>query len=226
MKTKQLVRNFLSILAGLAILVTISACSGPSIDGNWTSPSAAKEMYDEGLKDYIGNAFEYSDHSIEDIMTGTEVNLVIKEDKATFELVLDIDEEMFVTALKDEQQAAVEAELANMGLTYDGLSAEEKAELDAGLASDEDLRELVKTVIEGMASEMGGTYQSDKGHISGTLFKANVDRGSKTLDITEVDNTIGGEFVVQGESYQYTYKDGKLILEGETDEYDMVFEKK
>lgn len=226
MKTKQLFKYLVSSLAALAMLLVLSACSGPSIDGNWTSPSAAKEMYDEGLKEYMGDSFEYSDHSIEEIMTGTEVNLIIKDNKATFELVLAIDEEMFVTALKDEQKAAIETELANMGLKYDELSAEEKAEVDAGISSEEDIREIVKAVIDGMASEMGGTYQSEKGHISATLFKANVDRGSKTLDITEVDNGLGGELVVKGESYQYTYKDGKLTLEGETDEYDMVFEKK
>lgn len=223
------VKFILVSLAAVAVLAGLSACSllqGESVDGNWTSPTAAKDMYDEMLKAAGDDVFTYSDHSIEEIITKGEVNLDIKDDKASFEVKLHVDDEAFFKALKDEQDAAVRTELEKQGLNYDALTPEEKAELNAGLQSDEMIREWVSTAINELADEIDGTYSADENIIHTNVFKADFNRSSKTFEITEIGSAFGDDIVKEGESYQYTYKDGKLTLEGEKDEDDMVFEKK
>lgn len=223
---KKYFKYLLASLAGFTLLFALVACSKPSIDGSWTSPTAAQDLYDEVLTEDMEDLFAYSEHTIEEILTGSEVNLSVKDDKAVFELALMVDAETFFTALKAEQEAAVQTELANMGINYDELSEDEKRELAAELASDEDIRELVKLAIEEMASQMGGTYDADKGQVSTIFFKADVNRSNETLEMTEVNSALENEYIVEGEAYQYSYKDGQLIIEGETDEDDMIFEKK
>lgn len=219
----------LASLIAVAVFVGLSACSllqGESVDGNWTSPTAAKGMYDEMLKAAGDDVFTYSDHSIEEIVTKGEVNLDVKDDKATFEVKLHVDDEAFFKALKDEQDAAVRKELENQGLDYDALTDEEKKELNENLQSDEAIRQFVDEAIDGLAKEISGTYSADENIIHTNVFKADVNRSSKTFEITEIGSAFGDDIVKEGESYQYTYKDGKLTLEGEKDEDDMVFEKK
>lgn len=226
---KTTVKFVLFSFTALVLFIGLSACSllqGESIDGNWTSPTAAKEMYDEMLKAAGNDVFTYSDHSIEDIITKGEVNLNIKDDKASFEVELHVDDDAFFKAMKDEQDAAVREELKKQGLDYDALTAEEKEELNANLQSDEMIREWVDTAITGLANEISGTYSADKNVIHTNVFKANVDRSSETFDITKIGSAFGHDIVKEGESYQYTYEDGKLTLEGEKDKDDMVFEKK
>ena len=144
MKKNHLVRLVLASLTALVLALGLSACSllqGESIDGSWTSPTGAQAMYQEALAATGSEeVFTYSDHSLEEILTKAESDLTVKDDKATMTMSIHIDSEAFLTALKDEQMAAVTSELEKMGYTYEELDAATKAQVDASLHSDEDIQ--------------------------------------------------------------------------------------
>lgn len=73
---------------------------------------------------------------------------------------------------------------------------------------------------------MNGTYDAETGLVKADVFEADVKRSSKTFEITSINEAIGEGIIVTGENYQYSYKDSVLTLEGETDDDDIVFEKK
>lgn len=230
MKKKSIFRVALASLATLFLALGLSACSmfqGESIDGVWTSPTGAEVLYQEAL-DAAGSEdiFTYSDHSVEEIFTKVDLDLDVKDDKATLSMTMHIDSDAFFTALKDEQQAAFKEELKKMGYTYEELDAETKAQADASLLSDSDIQKLVDEAIEQMAVTLNGTYDAKTGTVIADVFKADVDRTGETFAITKVNDAVGEGVVVTGESYQYSYKDGVLTLEGNSDEDDIVFEKK
>lgn len=222
---------FTRILTGLSLLVVVialSACSlfqGESVDGDWTSQELAAIMHDQVVAN-SDDLFTYSDHTLQEILTKAEFNANIKDDKASFEIILFVDEEAFFTAMKDEQELAIRQAVAEAGGDYDSLPAEQKAMVEAQKQSDDEIRELVKTTIDLVATSVDGTYSAEKGYIQTTLFKADVDRVAETFDITEITSVRGKDFATAGESYVYSYKDGKLILEGETDKDDLILEKK
>lgn len=225
---KNLFSRILTGLSLLVVVIALSACSlfqGESVDGDWTSHELAAIMYDN-VAEASGEIFTYSDHSIQEILTKAEFNANIKDDKAAFEIVLFVDEEAFFTAMKDEQEAAIRQAVADAGGDYDSMSDEQKALVGAQKQSDDEIRELVKTTIDLVAASVDGTYSAEKGYIQTTLFKADVDRVAETFDITEITSVRGKDFATAGESYVYSYKDGKLTLEGETDKDDLVLEKK
>lgn len=223
---------FSRIVTGLSLLVAVlalSACSffqGESVDGEWTSSSLSTERYEEIVNGMDGGAFTYSDHNFQEILTQSEVRLNIKDDKAVFEFQLVVDEEAFFTAMKDEQDAAIRQAVADLGLNYDELPADQQALFNESKQSDEQIREFVQTAIEDLATGFSGTYSAEKGRVSAVLFEANVDRGAEVFEITQVNPAYDRGGLAQGEAYRYSYKDGKLTLEGETDEDDLVFEKK
>ena len=230
MKKNHLLRLVLASLAALVLALGLSACSllqGESIDGSWTSPTGAQAMYQEALAATGSEeVFTYSDHSLEEILTKAELDLTVKDDKATMTMSMHIDSEAFLTALKDEQMAAVTSELEKMGYTYEELDAATKAQVDASLLSDEDIQKLVDESIDQMASSLNGTYDAEIGLVQADVFEADVKRSSKTFEITSINEAIGEGIIVTGENYQYSYKDSVLTLEGETDDDDIVFEKK
>ena len=222
-------RLVLKSLFVVMAFIGLSACSllqGESIDGNWTSPTAAKDMYDEIIKAAGEGVFTYTDHSFAELVTQSEIELDIKDDKAVFEVFIHIDEEAFVNALKEEQEAVVRAEFEKQGLSYDNLTPEEKTQMQAEMQSEDMMRTFISETIGHLAKDMGGSYSAEKGLIQATVFQADVNRGSRVFEIKKVGGAFGKDFVKKGESYQYTYEDGKLTLEGEKDEDDMVFEKK
>lgn len=226
---KNLFSRMLAGLSLLFVLAGLSACSffqGESVDGNWTSSAMSQELYDEVVTSAGDGIFTYSDHTFQEIITKSEVNLAIKDDKAVFEVLLFVDEEALFSALKDEQDAAVRQALADAGVNYDELSEEQKAALDAEKQSDEQVRTYVASMIDGLAAGLDGSYSAEKGSISATFLEANVDRTAEVFEITKVNKTYNQGDVAEGESYEYSYKDGKLTLEGETDEDDLIFEKK
>ena len=183
-------------------------------------------MYQEALAATGSEeVFTYSDHSLEEILTKAELDLTVKDDKATMTMSMHIDSEAFLTALKDEQMAAVTSELEKMGYTYEELDAATKAQVDASLLSDEDIQKLVDESIDQMASSLNGTYDAETGLVKADVFEADVKRSSKTFEITSINEAIGEGIIVTGENYQYSYKDSVLTLEGETDADDIVFEK-
>ena len=184
-------------------------------------------MYQEALAATGSEeVFTYSDHSLEEILTKAELDLTVKDDKATMTMSMHIDSDAFFTALKDEQMAAVTSELEKMGYTYEELDATTKAQVDASLLSDEDIQKLVDESIDQMASSLNGTYDAETGLVQADVFEADVKRSSKTFEITSFNEAIGEGIIVTGENYQYSYKDSVLTLEGETDDDDIVFEKK
>ena len=209
MKKNNLLRLVLASLAALVLALGLSACSllqGESIDGSWTSPTGAQAMYQEALAATGSEeVFTYSDHSLEEILTKAELDLTVKDDKATMTMSMHIDSDAFFTALKD---------------------AATKAQLDASLLSDEDIQKLVDESIDQMASSLNGTYDAETGLVQADVFEADVKRSSKTFEITSFNEAIGEGIIVTGENYQYSYKDSVLTLEGETDDDDIVFEKK
>ena len=229
MKKNHLVRLVLASLSALVLAIGLSACSlfqGESIDGSWTSPTGAEAMYQEALVAAGSEeVFTYSDHTLEEILTKAELDLVVKEDKATMSMSMHIDSDAFFTALKDEQMAAVTSELEKMGYTYEELDATTKAQVDASLLSDEDIQKLVDESIDQMASSLNGTYDAETGIVTADVFEADVNRSNKTFEITSVNSAVGEGLITTGESYQYSYKDSVLTLEGETDADDIVFEK-
>ena len=169
--------------------------------------------------------FTYSDHTLEEILTKAELDLGVKEDKATLTMSMHIDSDAFLTALKDEQQAAVTSELEKLGYTYEELDAATKAQVDASMLSDADLQQLVDDSIAQMATALNGTYDAETGIVTADVFEADVNRSNKTFEITSVNSAVGEGLITTGESYQYSYKDSVLTLEGETDADDIVFEK-
>ena len=106
MKKNHLVRLVLTSLSALVLAIGLSACSvfqGENIDGSWTSPTGAQAMYQEALAATGSEeVFTYSDHSLEEILTKAELDLTVKDDKATMTMSMHIDSEAFLTALKDE----------------------------------------------------------------------------------------------------------------------------
>ena len=229
MKKNHLVRLVLASLTALVLALGLSACSllqGESIDGSWTSPTGAQAMYQEALAATGSEeVFTYSDHTLEEILTKAELDLVVKEDKATLTMSMHIDSDAFLTALKDEQQAAVTSELEKLGYTYEELDAATKAQVDASMLSDADLQQLVDDSIAQMATALNGTYDAETGIVTADVFEADVNRSNKTFEITSVNSAVGEGLITTGESYQYSYKDSVLTLEGETDADDIVFEK-
>lgn len=229
MKKNTLFRLILASLSVLVLAVGLSACSlfqGESIDGFWTSPTGAEAMYQEALVAAGSeDVFTYSDHTLEEILTKAELDLVVKEDKATLTMSMHIDSDAFLTALKDEQQAAVTSELEKLGYTYEELDAATKAQVDASMLSDADLQQLVDDSIAQMATALNGTYDAETGIVTADVFEADVNRSNKTFEITSVNSAVGEGLITTGESYQYSYKDSVLTLEGETDADDIVFEK-
>lgn len=229
MKKSTLFRFILASLSALVLVAGLSACSlfqGESIDGSWTSPTGAEAMYQEALTAAGSEeVFTYSDHTLEEILTRAELDLVVKDDKATLTMSMHLDSDTFFTALKDEQTAAVNSELEKMGHTYEELDATIKAQVEAMLPSDEDLKKLVDDSIDQMATSLNGTYDAKKGVVTADVFKADVHRSSKTFEITKVNAAIGEGLIVKGENYQYGYKNSVLTFEGEKDTDDIVFEK-
>lgn len=229
MKKNHLVRLVLASLTALVLALGLSACSllqGESIDGSWTSPTGAQAMYQEALAATGSEeVFTYSDHTLEEILTKAELDLGVKEDKATLTMSMHIDSDAFLTALKDEQQAAVTSELEKLGYTYEELDAATKAQVDASMLSDADLQQLVDDSIAQMATALNGTYDAETGIVTADVFEADVNRSNKTFEITSVNSAVGEGLITTGESYQYSYKDSVLTLEGETDADDIVFEK-
>lgn len=229
MKKNTLFRLVLASLSTLVLAIGLSACSlfqGESIDGSWTSPTGAEAMYQEALVAAGSEeVFTYSDHTLEEILTKAELDLVVKEDKATLTMSMHIDSDAFLTALKDEQQAAVTSELEKLGYTYEELDAATKAQVDASMLSDADLQQLVDDSIAQMATALNGTYDAETGIVTADVFEADVNRSNKTFEITSVNSAVGEGLITTGESYQYSYKDSVLTLEGETDADDIVFEK-
>ncbi len=229
MKKNTLFRLVLASLSTLVLAIGLSACSlfqGESIDGSWTSPTGAEAMYQEALVAAGSeDVFTYSDHTLEEILTKAELDLVVKEDKATLTMSMHIDSDAFLTALKDEQQAAVTSELEKLGYTYEELDAATKAQVDASMLSDADLQQLVDDSIAQMATALNGTYDAETGIVTADVFEADVNRSNKTFEITSVNSAVGEGLITTGESYQYSYKDSVLTLEGETDADDIVFEK-
>ena len=229
MKKNTLFRLILASLSALVLVVGLSACSlfqGESIDGSWTSPTGAEAMYQEALVAAGSEeVFTYSDHTLEEILTKAELDLGVKEDKATLTMSMHIDSDAFLTALKDEQQAAVTSELEKLGYTYEELDAATKAQVDASMLSDADLQQLVDDSIAQMATALNGTYDAETGIVTADVFEADVNRSNKTFEITSVNSAVGEGLITTGESYQYSYKDSVLTLEGETDADDIVFEK-
>lgn len=227
---KSTLKFALISISAILLAAGLAACSmfqGESIDGNWTSPTGAKVMYEEALKTAGSEeVFTYSDHKLEEIMTKAELNLNVKEDKATFEMLMYVDSDAFFTALKDEQNAAFTEELKKMGFTYESLDPQQKAEVDANRLSDDELRDLVSDSINQMAKELGGEYDTKGGYVKADVFDGDVDRTKETLDITEINDVVAEGLVEKGESYKYTFKDGVLTLKGEKAEDDLVFEKK
>ena len=169
--------------------------------------------------------FTYSDHSWEEILTKTELDLTVEDDKATLTMSMHVDSDAFFTALKDEQTAAVKSELEKMGYNYEEMDAATKDQLDASLLSDDDLQKMVDDTVDQMASSLDGSYDAKTGVVTADVFKADVTRSSKTFEITKVNAAVGEGLIVKGENYQYSYKDGVLTFEGETDADDIVFEK-
>ena len=229
MKKNTLFRLVLASLSTLVLAIGLSACSlfqGESIDGSWTSPTGAEAMYQEALVAAGSEeVFTYSDHTLEEILTKAELDLGVKEDKATLTMSMHIDSDAFLTALKDEQQAAVTSELEKLGYTYEELDAATKAQVDASMLSDADLQQLVDDSIAQMATALNGTYDAETGIVTADVFEADVNRSNKTFEITSVNSAVGEGLISTGESYQYSYKDSVLTLEGETDADDIVFEK-
>lgn len=229
MKKNTLFRLVLASLSTLVLAIGLSACSlfqGESIDGSWTSPTGAEAMYQEALVAAGSEeVFTYSDHTLEEILTKAELDLGVKEDKATLTMSMHIDSDAFLTALKDEQQAAVTSELEKLGYTYEELDAATKAQVDASMLSDADLQQLVDDSIAQMATALNGTYDAETGIVTADVFEADVNRSNKTFEITSVNSAVGEGLITTGESYQYSYKDSVLTLEGETDADDIVFEK-
>ena len=229
MKKNTLFRFVLASLSTLVLAIGLSACSlfqGESIDGSWTSPTGAETMYQEALAATGSEAvFTYSDHSLEEILTKTELDLTVEDDKATLTMSMHVDSDAFFTALKDEQTAAVKSELEKMGYNYEEMDAATKAQLDASLLSDDDLQKMVDDTVDQMASSLDGSYDAKTGVVTADVFKADVNRSSKTFEITKVNAAVGEGLIVKGENYQYSYKDGVLTFEGETDADDIVFEK-
>ena len=229
MKKNTLFRLVLASLSTLVLAIGLSACSlfqGESIDGSWTSPTGAEAMYQEALVAAGSEeVFTYSDHTLEEILTKAELDLVVKEDKATLTMSMHIDSDAFLTALKDEQQAAVTSELEKLGYTYEELDAATKAQVDASMLSDADLQQLVDDSIAQMATALNGTYDAETGIVTADVFEADVNRSNKTFEITSVNSAVGEGLITTGESYQHSYKDSVLTLEGETDADDIVFEK-
>ena len=229
MKKNTLFRLVLASLSTLVLAIGLSACSlfqGESIDGSWTSPTGAEAMYQEALVAAGSeDVFTYSDHTLEEILTKAELDLVVKEDKATLTMSMHIDSDAFLTALKDEQQAAVTSELEKLGYTYEEMDAATKAQVDASMLSDADLQQLVDDSIAQMATALNGTYDAETGIVTADVFEADVNRSNKTFEITSVNSAVGEGLITTGESYQYSYKDSVLTLEGETDADDIVFEK-
>ena len=229
MKKNTLFRLVLASLSTLVLAIGLSACSlfqGESIDGSWTSPTGAEAMYQEALVAAGSeDVFTYSDHTLEEILTKAELDLGVKEDKATLTMSMHIDSDAFLTALKDEQQAAVTSELEKLGYTYEELDAATKAQVDASMLSDADLQQLVDDSIAQMATALNGTYDAETGIVTADVFEADVNRSNKTFEITSVNSAVGEGLITTGESYQYSYKDSVLTLEGETDADDIVFEK-
>ena len=229
MKKNTLFRLVLASLSTLVLAIGLSACSlfqGESIDGSWTSPTGAETMYQEALVAAGSEeVFTYSDHTLEEILTKAELDLGVKEDKATLTMSMHIDSDAFLTALKDEQQAAVTSELEKLGYTYEELDAATKAQVDASMLSDADLQQLVDDSIAQMATALNGTYDAETGIVTADVFEADVNRSNKTFEITSVNSAVGEGLITTGESYQYSYKDSVLTLEGETDADDIVFEK-
>ena len=229
MKKNTLFRLVLASLSTLVLAIGLSACSlfqGESIDGSWTSPTGAEAMYQEALVAAGSEeVFTYSEHTLEEILTKAELDLVVKEDKATLTMSMHIDSDAFLTALKDEQQAAVTSELEKLGYTYEELDATTKAQVDASMLSDADLQQLVDDSIAQMATALNGTYDAETGIVTADVFEADVNRSNKTFEITSVNSAVGEGLITTGESYQYSYKDSVLTLEGETDADDIVFEK-
>ena len=229
MKKNTLFRLVLASLSTLVLAIGLSACSlfqGESIDGSWTSPTGAEAMYQEALVAAGSeDVFTYSDHTLEEILTKAELDLVVKEDKATLTMSMHIDSDAFLTALKDEQQAAVTSELEKLGYTYEELDAATKAQVDASMLSDADLQQLVDDSIAQMATALNGTYDAETGIVTADVFEADVNRSNKTFEITSVNSAVGEGLITTGESYQYSYKDSVLTLEGETDADDVVYKK-
>lgn len=230
MKKNTLFRLVLASLSTLVLAIGLSACSlfqGESIDGSWTSPTGAEAMYQEALVAAGSeDVFTCSDHTLEEILTKAELDLVVKEDKATLTMSMHVDSDAFFTALKDEQTAAVISELEKMGYNYEEMDAATKAQLDASLLSDDELQKMVDDTVDQMASSLNGTYDAETGLVKADVFEADVKRSSKTFEITSINEAIGEGIIVTGENYQYSYKDSVLTLEGETDDDDIVFEKK
>ena len=229
MKKNTLFRLVLASLSTLVLAIGLSACSlfqGESIDGSWTSPTGAEAMYQEALVAAGSEeVYTYSDHTLEEILTKAELDLGVKEDKATLTMSMHIDSDAFLTTLKDEQQAAVTSELEKLGYTYEELDAATKAQVDASMLSDADLQQLVDDSIAQMATALNGTYDAETGIVTADVFEADVNRSNKTFEITSVNSAVGEGLITTGESYQYSYKDSVLTLEGETDADDIVFEK-
>ncbi|TCD45739.1 hypothetical protein D3X11_05825 [Streptococcus sp. X16XC17] len=219
---------FASFFALLAVL-SLAACSlfkGQSIDGKWTSPTAAQELLSEAMGEAnVKEIFTYSDHTFSEILTDASVDLSIKNDKAVMQISMMVDHAAFLTAMSDEYKAGLEESLASSGLTYEELDDASKKLYNESMPTEEKLNELIDQTFEMMASGMDRTYDKEAGMITTELFKGKVNRNSRVIELTDM-NSLAGYSLKDGDKQSYIYEGGdKLVLNGAAvDGKDMVFE--
>lgn len=229
MSIRSFVKVTVALLATLFVAGTLSACSliqGASIDGEWTSPTMAKQVMDEAFSEMKSEEiFTNTDHKIEEVFTGSEVRLSVVDDKATLSMTITVDRAAFYKAMTEEYDAALKKELSSSGMNYDELDATAKAAVDANRPTEQDFYKIVDQAFESMASAMKGAYDSETGLVTVNIFTGDVNRTARTIDITKVNSVVAEDLVTDDESsISYTLK-GKdtLTLDG-GDEEDVVFE--
>lgn len=221
-------KKFFTGFAVLLASVSLAACSmfqGESIDGEWTSPTAAETFMTEAMAESDSEEmFTYTDHTFSEVVTGATVDLSVADDEAVLNMSMMVDREAFFTALSEEYKAALDQSLTDVGLTYDELDDASKALYDESIPSDEELYELIDQTFELMATGMNGTYDAEAGVITAEMFSGTVDRTAEAIELTSI-NSAGGVSLEDGDAQSYTYEDGVLTLVGAEDNEDMVFEK-
>lgn len=80
---------------------------------------------------------------------------------------------------------------------YEEMDAATKDQLDASLLSDDDLQKMVDDTVDQMASSLDGSYDAKTGVVTADVFKADVNRSSKTFEITKVNAAVGEGLIVK-----------------------------
>ncbi|MGT2932576.1 hypothetical protein [Streptococcus catagoni] len=207
------------LLALLSILLLVGAVcfyryQTDSLEGDWTSQSAAKKLKKAFTKE-VANVDESFGIKTEDIIANPKLTMSVKNDKAILTVKIPIKKKKFSQKMLEFVKKQLEQSLKEQHMSLDQLDPEIKEMMEKTIPSLKDIEDRVDLEMEKTAHEMDGTYHKATSLMSMEVAEGNVNRLMRKIDIKSINekNRLLSKKDLKG-YFDYSIQGKKVSLKG------------